>query len=149
MRILFIVFVALMCGSCFEKGDCVINNSNLIKIDFINIKDKADYPITFESIRVMGSSIVLYNDGTAVSSIELPVDPNKTETSFIISRAGVLNDTLTVTYVNETIIPSSDCGAFIYQKQVTMVKKPFEGTVIKEINNQLLRNATVNFEIYF
>jgi Family of unknown function (DUF6452) len=140
----------VFCGSCFEKGDCVINNSNLIKIKFISTKTKSDSLVTFKSIEVVGSPSIIFNtDSVAVTGMQLPVDPNRTEASFIISYYAGKNDTLNVTYTNKTIIPSSDCGAFVYQEGVSIVKNPFEGTVLKEINTQLLRNATVNFEIYF
>ena len=152
MRIRFIgciALVLLVCSSCFEKGDCIINNTNLVKINFLNTVGKTPYPITFSSIEVTGTSLLLYNNNVAVSSIQLPVDPNKTEATFILKYASNLNDTLIITYRNQTTIPSSECGAFVYQDQVSIVKNPFEATIIKNVNTQLLKNATVNFEIYF
>ena len=151
MRILFIACLAiitLICGSCFEKGDCVINNSNLLRIKLTNTKDKTAHPIKFTSIKVDSTSIVLYS-GQEVSAIELPVNPSKTHTSFTISRADVPDVTLNVTYTNKTIITSAECGAFIYQQGVKLENNPFEGTIVKEVNVQLLRNAAVNFEIFF
>ena len=158
MRILFIACLAiitLICGSCFEKGDCIINNTNLVKFKFINALDKTVHPVTFASIEVVGSSIVLYNDSVAVNLIALPVDPYKTEASFILKYADTPNDTINVTYRNETTIPSSDCGAFVYQDQVTLVENPADtsliqgSTLTKVITTQLLGNAEANFEIYF
>ena len=140
--------VVLICGSCFEKGDCIINNTNLVKINFLNTIGKTPHPITFSYIEVVGTSILLYND-KAVSSIELPVDPNKTEATFILKYESGTVETLVVAYRNQTTIPSSDCGAFVYQDQVSIIKNPFKATSIKNVNTQLLKNATVNFEIYF
>lgn len=158
MRILFIAciaLVALVCGSCFEKGDCIINNTNLVKFKFINTLDKTVHPVKFASIEVVGSSIVLYNNNVEVSLIALPVDPYKTEASFILKYADTRNDTINVTYRNQTTIPSSDCGAFVYQDQVTLVENPMDtsliqgSTLTKVITTQLLGNAEANFEVYF
>ena len=75
---------------------------------------------------------------------------NKTEATFILKYESSRNDTLTVTYRNQTTIPSSDCGAFVYQDKVTISKNPFERTSIKNVNTQLLKNAAVNFlKIFF
>lgn len=116
MRILIIIFAAALgLSSCFDKGDCLINNSNLIKINLKKKADNKDTTLTFSAVQVEGATAFLYQN-VAKKALELPVDGAKTTTSFILSYGGV-EQKITFDYINQTIIPSADCGAFVYQKK--------------------------------
>jgi hypothetical protein len=143
LRILIIVFVTLLASSCFDKGDCLINNSNLIKINFKKKTDNTPLDVAFSSITVEGTSIVLYQSKT-VKTIQLPVDVTKTSTTFILNFGGA-QQKITFTYKNETIIPSVDCGAFVYQTDVKISESTFDPTSLRLVNNQLLKNTDTNF----
>jgi hypothetical protein len=145
LKIIIVVFTAVLASSCFDKGDCLINNTNLIKINFKNKADNKDRDVVFSSVTVEGTSIVLYANET-VKALALPVDVTKTSTTFILNYGGAAQR-ISFSYKNETIIPSVDCGAFVYQKDVTVTESTFDAASLRIVNNQLQKNATVNFEI--
>jgi hypothetical protein len=137
----------LVLSSCFDKGDCLINNTNLIKISFKKKVTNQDTTLTFSSITVEDTALLLYKDSTT-KVLQLPVDVTKTSTSFLLNYSGV-QQKITFSYVNQTTIPSVDCGALVYQTGVAITESTFDETSLRTVNNQLLKNATVNFEILF
>jgi hypothetical protein len=147
LRILIIVFTALALSSCFDKGDCLINNTNLIKINLKKKVDNKDTLITFASIQVEGTNFFIYQ-AKAEDTLRLPVDILKTSTSFILNYGGV-QQKLSFSYVNQTTIPSAECGALTYQTGVTITESTFAETSMRTVNDQLLKNAPVNFQILF
>jgi hypothetical protein len=147
LRISIIIFAALALSSCFDKGDCLINNTNLIKISLKKKVGNTPLDVAFSSITVEGTAIILYGNKT-VNAVELPVDPTKTSMTFLLNYGGI-QQKITFSYVNQTTIPSVDCGALVYQTAVTITESTFDPANLRSVNNQLLRNATVNFEILF
>lgn len=145
MRVLPIVFLALLFCSCFDSGDCLITNSNLVRITLKNRADNAPLTVTFTSIEVEGTLIKLYVN-KAVSAIDLPVEPSKTSTVFLLNYGGQ-QQRIKFDYVNLTVIPSKDCGALLYQKDVKVGETTIPVEQIRTINNQLLKGVAVNFEI--
>jgi len=159
-RALLIGIVVLLFSSCYDKGDCLVTNSTLINIQFKKRTDSSiDTAVRFSSIEIMGTPLVITGDTTTI--MYLPVDPSKTEAGFIFHYQDSIRtinkttdtlkfkpDTLKFTYRNETVIPNSDCIAVAYQKDLTVSKTTYDSTLIRVINNQLLKNA-VNFEILY
>jgi hypothetical protein len=147
LRILIIVFAALGLTSCFDRGDCLINNTNLIKIRLKKQATNKDTLLAFSSIQVEGTKILLYQ-AKAEDTLRLPVDITKTSSSFILNYGGI-QQKLTFSYLNQTTIPSTECGALTYQTGVTITESTFAETRLRTVNDQLLKNASVNFEISF
>jgi hypothetical protein len=147
LRILIIVFAALGLTSCFDRGDCLINNTNLIKIRLKKQATNKDTLLAFSSIQVERTKIFLYQ-AKAEDTLRLPVDITKTSSSFILNYGGI-QQKLTFSYLNQTTIPSTECGALTYQTGVTITESTFAETRLRTVNDQLLKNAAVNFEISF
>ncbi|HEY5824400.1 MAG TPA: hypothetical protein VIT44_08545 [Cyclobacteriaceae bacterium] len=162
-RALLVGIVVFLFSSCFDKGDCLITNSTLINIDFKKKTNSSlDTAIRFTSIEIIGSDTVLYSDDTKKhQQVNLPVDPFQTEAGFIFHYPDSIrmvdnkndtikfkSDTLKFSYRNETVILNSDCPALTYQKDLIISKTTHDSTLIRVINNQLLKDA-INFEILY
>jgi len=156
-RALLIGIVILLFSTCYDKGDCLVTNSTFINIAFKKRTNSSlDTSIRFTGIVVIDDTLSFKGD--EISSIALPVNPSKTEAGFIFYYPdSVVNDSVTLrfnpdtlkfTYRNETVVPTSDCGAYVYQKNVTIVKTSYDSIRIRKINNQLIRNA-LNFQILY
>lgn len=157
-RALLIGIVILLFSSCYDKGDCLFTNSSYVILNFKKVKNGvvSDSSVIFTSIEVMNSDSVL--GGGTSAFLALPVDPTKTEAGFIIHSNQVVlrTDTNPVTkdtivaesykirfsYRNETVIPTVNCEAAIYQKDVTIIETTYDTARIRIISNQLNRNAT-------
>jgi len=159
-RTLLVGIVVLLFSSCYDKGDCLITNSTLISIKFKKRTDSSkDTAISLTSIQIIGSDIA--SGDTTATGVYLPVDPSKTEAAFIFHYPDNIRvidnkndtikfnpDTLQFSYRNETVIMNSDCPALTYHKDVIVSKTTHDSTLIRVINNQLLKNA-INFEILY
>ena len=159
-RALLVGIVVLLFSSCYDKGDCLITNSTLINIKFKKRTNSAiDTAISLTSIEIIGSDIA--SGDTTGTGVYLPVDPFKTQAAFILHYKDNIKvidnkndttkfkpDTLQFNYRNETVILNGDCPAFAYQKDVTVTKTTHDSTLIRVINNQLLKDA-INFEILY
>ena len=145
---LFLIFFS---SSCFNQGDCLITASPYTKIDFYQKKDKTPKIITFSYVEVFGAGTA-YQD-SVVSSLLLPVDPNGDTTRFVLHYEDK-SDFITVKYSSITRIISPECGAFVYYKDLEIVKTSFDETLIRLTNNQLLKDAVnnkyaTNLQVFF
>jgi hypothetical protein len=136
----------LMGTSCLEEGDCLVSNSNLVRVSLKSVKSKKDSTITFTSINLADGTVLYANKPLA--SMELPVDASETVTTFFFQR-GAVKDTLVFQYRNEAVVVSPDCGAFPFQKDVSVARNTFERDSVRWLNNQLSKTATVNVEVFF
>jgi hypothetical protein len=146
LRALIFFLFLFLASSCFEQGDCLITNTTIAKIKLKSLKTKADTTFTFASIQAVGG-LELYK-AKALSALELPVNPSSNQTMFILVQAS-RKDTLTLAYRNELIVIAPDCGAFDFQKDLSISKNTMGRDSVRILNSQLVKSATVNAEIYF
>ena len=146
---LFLLFVVT---SCLNQANCWITATNVVKIN-LRKSDNSAAEITFNSISVSGTPLT-FTPAKAVSVLNLPVDPNANETTFLFSYDTVVegvtinkSDTLTLHYINEIKLISEECGAFQYQRDLEIVSTDFTKT--KLLNTSLLTTVASNLEIYF
>jgi len=141
----FIAFILLitLASSCYEVPDCLINNTNLMKVALKSKTDGSAISVAFSSIYIVNLNAIAYENQEA-GNLQLPVDPNSTETTFIFNYASG-TDTLVVKYRNETRLINPDCGAFLYQKDLDVAETDFYE--VRVINNILLKDVTTNLEI--
>jgi hypothetical protein len=145
-------FLFFIVTSCLNQADC-FTASNLVKVNLKKLSDNSAAMIAFNTITVSGTSFVIYSN-TATTTLNLPVNPETTETTFLFNYnevvAGVTTiktSTLTLSYVNETRLISEECGAFQYQKDLAVGSTDFVKTKI--IDASLLTKVYSNLEIYF
>jgi hypothetical protein len=145
-KAIFLLPVLGLLSSCFDQGDCLITNSNLVQISLKDFTTKASAQILFDSVYVPGDTLV-YTAATT-SSLVLPVDQSKTETMYVLKQA-TRRDTIVFTYSNQTLILSPDCGAFVYQRDLWYGRSTLPAEQIRIVNGQLARSVTSNVELYF
>lgn len=133
--------------SCFEEGDCLVTNSNIVVVDFRKVADKkAVQPVAISSVDVLGG-VNLYRN-QELSQLKLPVDPHLTETHFIIRQASK-TDTLGFSYRNQSVVLAPDCGAYLYQFDLAVTRNTFGPDKVRIVNNALNTNIKSNVEVYF
>lgn len=153
MRKIPALFLFFIVTSCLNQANCYITASNVVKINLKKTNDNLSTTITFNAITVSGKSLTFYKDSTT-TSLNLPVNPEATETTFLFSYKELVDSvstdkmaTLTLSYLNEIKLISPDCGAFQYQRDLAIVETNFTKT--KLINSSLLTTVATNLEIYF
>lgn len=128
---------------CLNEPDCIITSTNLVKINFKK-DSKTAREITFAQINVSGLTNDFYA-GQKETSVQLPVDPEATESTFTFYFEGRI-ETLHLTYSKQSQVISVACGAFTNYSGLTVTESSFE--LFNIINTQLLINATTNIEIF-
>jgi hypothetical protein len=145
--VLFILMVLVFFG-CYEQTDCLINNTNALKIAFKGKTLGKDTTVTFISIRELKTPGNLYTN-TGVSSVSIPLQIKDSTTTVIFyytEKSKPVSDTLTVSYLNQTRVISTDCGAYLYQLDVAVLKTDFEK--VRVTSSVLLTTVTNNLEIF-
>lgn len=137
--------VCVVLASCFDKGDCLFTNTNVVKVA---LKDAAApataKPVDFVSIHIPDAGILYEN--VNLTTFPIVVDPRTTETKFVF-QYGARSDTLVLGYTNQTVVLSTDCGSFNYQNDLEVKYSTFgiDRVIIKE--QRLHTNVTLNLEI--
>ena len=146
VRTLAVLFLMLALSSCFDQGDCLITNSNLVQVSVRDFKTRAAVNVTFETVAIQGGD-TLYTNKT-VAALSLPVNPGLNETSFVFVHAGK-TDTLSLGYSNETVVLAPVCGAFPFQKNLATTYSTFGQDSVEVTDRSLTKNAAENVRIYF
>ena len=99
--------------SCATQDICDDNNQSLIVAKFKStstgqVTDTLVSGISIFGIREGQPDSLLY-DSVTLGSIEVPLDPNRPQSVFVIS-AGLKTDTFTVRYSSEVYLLSYSCG---------------------------------------
>src|SRR5262249_25167725 len=111
LRAFLFIGIFLFFNACFDKCDCLITNTNVVKVVMKDAISRTPATITFESVFIPGEGI-LYEDED-LSSFNLLVDPRATETMFVFKRES-RSDTLVLSYNNQTVVLAPDCGSFLF-----------------------------------
>ena len=140
--------VCLVLVSCFDKGDCLFTNTNLVKVNFMDINSRLQpREVAFDSLFLPDEQAFLPGGDTIVSVV-LITNPTKTETKYVFQYAE-RSDTLVLGYSTQTIVLSPDCGSYNFQSDLQVLHSTFgEGRVVVT-NPRLLTSVTVNIEIFF
>lgn len=136
----------MLMASCFEQGDCLITNSNVMQVSLKSATTKAGISILFDSVYVPGDTLV-YRDKN-VGTLALPVDQSRTETMYVFKQA-TRRDTIIFTYTNQILVLSPDCGAFVHHNDLWYRYSTLPKEQIRIITPQLGKNVTNNLDLYF
>jgi hypothetical protein len=143
VKIFRFVFVVFVFSACLNQPDCVNNSTNVVKIAF-KTETSAAREITFTAITVSGLNKKFYT-GTKASAIDLPVDPDQSQTTYTFTFED-RTEVIVLNYKRTAQLISAACGAFLNFSQLQVEDTTFENYRI--VNNQLVKNATVNLEIF-
>ena len=150
VKYLSLIFLLVVLGSCFNKGDCLKTNTDKVWIAFKRKSDGKADTITINSVKAQGFQTILLKDSTIKgNAFSLQVNPTKTQTNFIfnyIKNKNVKSDTLKLTYRQVARILASDCGAFLYLNDLDYIKSGFDS--VRIVNPELLSTGFINVQIY-
>lgn len=142
-----ILMVVILPG-CFEQTDCIITNTNILKISLKGKTLGKDTAVTFISIRVLNAEADLYAN-QEIKTLQVPVSTTDSLATVIFKyteKTKLISDTLVVGYRNELRVISRDCGAYLYQHDINVPKTTFEKTNVTA--SVLLTTVTKNLEIF-
>lgn len=145
LRAFFFVGCCLLLVSCFDTGDCLFSNTNVIKVNIMNsARPLEQMEVKFDS--VFTPDKLLYLDGDTVATFGLLADPTVTETTYIF-QYNERSDTLVLGYSNQTFVLSPDCGSYLFQSDLQVKYSTFgtDRVVIKD--PKLLTTVPLNVEI--
>ncbi len=146
LRAFLFIGCCLLLASCFDKGDCLFTNTDVVKVNLMDLDTPSiSHTVTFDSVFIPGSVYFDNAQGT-VSTLYVAVDPRKTQTEYVFRQLN-RSDTLVLSYTNQTIVLSPDCGAYQYQDNLDVVYSTFDSVHI--INQRLLTSVAVNVQIFF
>jgi len=132
-------------SSCFDQGECLITNSNIIRVS-LRTKDNQPATITFASVSVLNDTVLYTNK--SLTALDLPVNPGVLEMTYVFDY-GDGTDTLSFGYTNQHVVLSPSCGAFPYQRNLSVTGGTFKTDSVKVTNPSLLKDALENVRIYY
>ena len=142
---LLIVVTAISFYSCFEKGDCQNQTSNIIKVAFFNSADRKALKVQLDSVIIRGLEGKFIED-EELESIVLPLDPLSDEAVITLYRPGATN-TITIGYIARTTVLDPACGATdLYLLKNASGEGISSATITQEIVSVSL---TTNVSVYF
>jgi hypothetical protein len=147
LRLAGLIFLMIVASSCFDEGDCLVTNSNLIRVSLLNFSDKKPAKILFTSVSIQGETL-LYPPNTELTTLVLPVDPGRTEMEYVLEYQGK-SDTIRFSYDNFSFVLSPTCGAFPYQQNLVVAETTFGEDKVVITDKSLLRNVAENVRLYF
>ena len=140
--------MVLIFFGCYEQTDCLINNTNILKIAFKGKTLGKDTTVTFISIRELKTPGDLYTNAL-VGSAGIPLQIKDSITTVIFDykeKSKFVSDTLVVSYKNQTRVIATNCGAYLYHLDLAVPKTNFEK--VRVTSNVLLTTVTKNLEIF-
>ena len=141
-----LIFVAtLMLSSCFEKGDCQNQTSNIIKVAFFNSTDGKSIELQLDSVKISGIPGKFIED-EELSAFVMPLNPVTDKSIITLYRPeGASN--LTVQYRARTTVLDPACGA---TELFTLENAEGSGIASVVITKDLVTvSLTTNLSVYF
>jgi hypothetical protein len=143
VKVLGFLVLMVLVTACLSDPDCLVTSSNLVKIQFKNLKNK-NKNIKLDSVEVAGLGY-FYPTTDSVSNISLPVSPISNEATFTFYYYKTAPN-VTVGYLTQAEVISTKCGAFTNYIDLRVTTTTFDSLVL--INDQLRINQNVNLEVF-
>jgi hypothetical protein len=147
LRALVAIILMLAVSACFDEGECLITNTNIVKVSLRSKQTGQLVSITFDSVSIAHTDSVYYIN-KQVQGLGLPVNPGVTEMAYVLAYGGK-KDTLLLTYTNQSVVLGPACGAFPFQKNLAVKYSTFGQDSVAVTNETLLRDVAENIRIYF
>jgi hypothetical protein len=134
------VLTVLLLSACNSKG-CYEDVSVRVYCDLYSVSDGDTATASIDSTTVwgVGADSLLYEDET-LSALELELNPNATQTQFVIStiqNGDTYIDTLTLGHTNKPWFQSMECGCMVFS---TLNSVEIQGTIFQ---SAIIKNANV------
>jgi hypothetical protein len=135
----------IMAMSCLDEPDCYRQNLNILGITFKKMYDGTGDTVNIWKAYADGFEDSLFYNSEGVTSLALPLNYLKTETSFTIE--GVERTfQLFLTHQSKTQFVSEDCGSRFIVSDLVISSSTFDS--VKVVSNSLSNPAHVNIIVY-
>ena len=149
MKYILLILMVIVMASCFNKGDCLKTNSDIVWLSFRKKENGKQDTIFVNSLTAQGFPNVFIAGKSVNATIGVQINPNQPYTNFIFNYTKgkiTKTDTLKLTYRPLARLPATDCGAFLYFTDLNFIKTGFDS--VRIVNSQLLKDATINAQIF-
>jgi hypothetical protein len=144
---LLLIFLFFFFNSCFDQNDCLITSTNLVQLELDNLSGTT-LPTTFMLVEKGDSSGHFSGyENIELTSLALPLDPTKTQSSFKFVTSDTVAYHLTLGYTTFTRVISTDCGAFLYFRDLKVIETDFDSTRVTA--PELFIGVEPNLKIFF
>lgn len=148
LRAFLLISVALVAGSCFDKGDCLFVNTTVVKVALFKASARTTpQAVTFSSIHIPNKLIFVQNKEVS-GTLALVVDPSATETKYVF-QYGTRSDTLVLGYNNQSRVLAPSCGSVLFQSGLEIKHSTFPENNVVIVNQNLLSSVATNISMYF
>ena len=114
-------------------------------VDFLDAETGNSESRDFDLITSTESSVLFYGD-TTLSTLYLPVNTDKDNTTFLFFNPDNTIDTLEIGYVRTERLISKDCGLELVFKNIEIIYTTFDNAV--SLENELSRLNEENIKIF-
>ena len=148
LRAFLFIGCCFLLTACFDSGDCLITSTNVVKINILDLATPTQAKdMVFDSVFIPDQGY-FYNNKDTVSQIFVAIDPRTTETEYVFQYQE-RSDTLVLSYSNQTIVLSPDCGSYLYQTDLAIKHSTFSSNQVVIKEQSLQTGVAVNIEILF
>jgi hypothetical protein len=147
VRAVFWILSLLFLASCFNEGDCLITSTNLVKVDLFERTNGTSQPLKFIRVHQLEDDLELLASDTTVSTFQLPLSPDRLESSFEFMTFDSVTYLLSLRYTKFTRVIAADCGAFQYYQDLKVDSTTFDH--VKVTSPQLFTSVKSNLQVYF
>jgi len=143
-----ILLISVFLWACTEEETCRESTDAYLQAAFYKAGTTNTFQVDTLTIKGLGMDSLLYNRKIKVSSIALPLNQNKSITSFVF-KSNNIQDTVTVIHSNTEYFLSFACGCMTTHKIDTVIttRNFINSVVIKQYD---ITNSDVkHLQIYF
>jgi hypothetical protein len=133
-----------MAVACLNEPDCYRQNLNMMGISFKKMYDGRGDTVSIWQVSADGVDSIFF-DTVSVTSLALPLNYLKNETSFTIEGIERVY-TLLLNHKSKTQFVSEDCGSRFVVSDLVIAGHDFDS--IRLVSNSLSNPAHVNVEVY-
>lgn len=142
--LVFPLFILLFFASCATQEVCNDDNNSYLVVRFKTLEDESIQDTALTDMSIYGiregrEDSLLYNSFT-MSKAQLPLDPNKDFSHFVLSN-GLRSDTLLLSHSSEVYLINYSCG---FASRFTMEDYRPSGNWMIDMD---LRNANIDAEL--
>lgn len=144
----FLLFVLTLASGCVDDELCVGDGTNIIKVKIYDYQAPSTaFPVTFDGIEASGDpeNFPSYADST-LAAINLTIDPNSDQTTFIF-RTATRSDTLHTQYSVVPRLISPACGLEFLFSNLVINDHSFDSLVVVE--SRIENEIETNIRLYY
>ena len=142
----WILFFSLMMAACLDEPDCFNLNNYVVGISFKKISTSGKDTVIFNNIRT-DEPPLLFSDSAAVSTIYLPLNYFRDETTFHFQE-GDIDRVLRLGYTSQVQFVSEACGERFVLSNLRVLEHTFDSVrLVRDVPSRV-NEAGIHLEIF-